>query len=173
MSMVQRRLGDPPESCGTGVSEQQHRATRGRGRGGGILVRPPWLLGIQTGAAASWHGCNHTPLQPPALRLTHRLVSLPTRRTGKGGNGLLTLLLEITPPPPAELTTSRFPHEHQRILLRLCGCVRGQDAAGRSRSALWGRLSWGQPQMGGAFHISSFLQLLPQPLSLIGRWMMH
>lgn len=59
MSLVQRRLGDPPESSGSGVSEQQHQATLGGGNG-------KWMLSpsSQTPGHSKWGSDLVAPLQP-------------------------------------------------------------------------------------------------------------
>lgn len=114
MSLVQQRLGDPPESCGAWVSEEQHRATQG-GVNGKRMLRPPFHTPGATKLGQRPRGIAATtlppPLQPPATRLTQRFVGLQTHlpfsgfgwvgkktvpdvgRGGKEGKGLPALRL--------------------------------------------------------------------------------
>lgn len=117
MSLVQRRLGDPPESSRTGVSEQQHRATLGGGNGKRMLSPPsqtPGLPNWGSDLVASLQP--HSP-QPPGDRanITLRGPAEPPsfwgfewakrrRGTGRGEGGRRPLhprLGKYLPPSPA------------------------------------------------------------------------
>lgn len=89
MSLVQRRLGHPPESSGSGVSAQQYQTPQGKELGCRCLACTPTLLGTR-----NWG--SHTIRQKPTKSQSNALLAcglarlsgcgwLKCYRMGKGG----------------------------------------------------------------------------------------
>lgn len=111
--------------------------------GGGCLRRPPKLLGTQTGAATSWHRCNHTPptigdrantplsgpADPPCF-LGFEWASSIRRGRGEGGQRLLHPKLGNSFPPHLHSSLSSCTHKHHCVLFRPSNSTFGQDEAG-------------------------------------------
>lgn len=138
MSLVQRRLGDPPQPCGAWVLEEQHQATQG-GVNGRRMLRPPFHSPGQPNWGQRPRGIAATtlpPPQPPETRLTQCLVGLQTHlpfsgfgwvennpvpdvgRGGREGKGLLALRLGNPFPPYLHSSPSSCTYKHPCIRLR-------------------------------------------------------